>query len=143
MIKKRYAISLCIIVAISTLLYAGLASLETMTSKSEAKAGHVLRSMLAATPASTQIYSQKQLTTYSWRQDHYESCDYLTERIKFWMNASVQHHGWPARNLAANTAANYLKLYELNGCHEYYRNTSIGPFHLALELKALEKARLE
>jgi len=35
--------------------------------------------------------------------------------------------------------ANYLKLYELNGCHEYYRNTSIGPFHIALELKALEE----
>lgn len=102
--------------------------------------------------AESSAYSASKVltTTYSWKRDHCESCDYLAKRIKFWMNESnrlnkLMMHGssWRHKIMAANASANYLKLYELNGCHEYYRNTSIGPFHLALELKALEKGRLE
>lgn len=70
---------------------------------------------------------------YPWERDHCESCIYLGRQIKLWMTRAK--NDWQA----ANMAANYLKLYELNECHEYYRNTSIGPFHLALDLKASEE----
>ena len=94
---------------------------------------------------STYSPSKVLTVTYSWERDHCESCDYLAEQIKSWMILATGYgvHDTKAGILSSNIATNYLKLYEINGCHEYYRNTSIGPFHMALELKALEEKRLE
>ena len=91
--------------------------------------------------AKSSAYSASKVlaVTYSWKQDHCESCDYLAEQIKRWMRYAKENWYVESAVTAANMAANYLKLYELNKCHEFYRNTSIGPFHLALELKALEE----
>jgi len=140
MIKKRYTISLCIIAFISVLLYIGLTSLKIEAAIGYDDSSSVPYLWSYGIKGVEYTPNQVIIPKYSWKRDHCESCSYLAKQIKHWMDEARQFYNWQIRNIAANMAANYLKLYELNECHGYYRNTSIGPFHLALELKA-EKGR--
>jgi len=137
MIKKRYTISLCIIAFISALLYIGLTSLKieaAISCDDNLYTWSYRAKEVGYTP------NEVIIPKYSWKRDHYESCIYLAEQAKIWMATSARAmvHDTKLSIVASSMATNYLKLYELNECHGYYRNTSIGPFHLALELKALE-----
>ena len=101
-------------------------------------------SVQAPVKAESSAYSPSKVlaATYSWKQDHCESCDYLAQQIKFFMNEAVYPSYQSAeRNVAANIATNYLKLYELNECHKYHRDTSLGIVNMALELRDLASGR--
>lgn len=123
--------------SIACLLILGSVWSEVITSKPEAMAAKSYGSEIIASWSPNKVLTNR----YSWKRDHCESCEYLAGRIKDWMVAAARAgtHDTKKSTLASSMATNYLKLYELNKCHEYYRNLSIGPFHIALELKALER----
>lgn len=132
---KKYSIAVVIVIAfLISVGYIGGKAMLTLTGASD-----------------TYLPNKIIIPKYSWQRDHCKSCNYLASKIEYWMrdiqinytvyNRSAQQS---TRAITASSmAANYLKLYELNECHKYYRNTAIGPFHIALELKALEEERLE